>query len=55
MPGEAGPLGEDVHFKLMEACDSFIPDPGARRQAVLMSIEDVFSIEGRGTGADGDA
>jgi len=35
---------------LMEACDSFIPEPVRDvDKDFLMSIEDVFSIEGRGT------
>jgi elongation factor Tu len=36
--------------QLMEALDSFIPEPQrAADKAFLMAIEDVFSIEGRGT------
>ncbi|MBN2450185.1 MAG: elongation factor Tu [Lentisphaeria bacterium] len=36
--------------ELMEACDSFIPEPARPiDQPFLMPIEDVFSIEGRGT------
>lgn len=37
-------------FKLMEAIDSFIPEPVREiDKPFLMSIEDVFSIKGRGT------
>ena len=37
-------------FDLMEACDTFIPDPvRALDKPFLMPIEDVFSITGRGT------
>jgi elongation factor Tu len=36
--------------ELMDACDSFIPEPERDvDKAFLMPIEDVFSIEGRGT------
>ena len=36
--------------ELMEACDNYIPDPvRPLDQPFLMPIEDVFSIEGRGT------
>ncbi len=37
-------------FELMEACDSFIPEPQRDiERPFLMPIEDVFSISGRGT------
>ena len=37
-------------FELMDACDSFIPEPVRdTEKAFLMPIEDVFSISGRGT------
>jgi elongation factor Tu len=37
-------------FKLMEACDSYIPEPERDiEKPFLMPIEDVFSISGRGT------
>ena len=40
--------------KLMEALDSYIPEPERDvDKAMLMSVEDVFSIEGRGTVATG--
>ena len=44
------PEGEKSIHDLMEACDSFIPDPVRELdKPFLMSIEDVFNIEGRGT------
>jgi elongation factor Tu len=44
----------DCITKLMEALDSYIPEPvRAADKAFLMAIEDVFSIEGRGTVATG--
>ena len=40
----------DAIMKLMEALDAYIPEPQrATDQNFLMPIEDVFSIEGRGT------
>src|SRR5262249_9104315 len=46
---EAG-LGHDAVMKLMEAVDSYIPQPERPKdRPFLMPIEDVFSISGRGT------
>ncbi len=43
-------LGHDAVLKLMDAVDSFIPQPTRPiDQPFLMPIEDVFSISGRGT------
>jgi elongation factor Tu len=43
-------LGHDAVLKLMEAVDSYIPQPVRPiDQPFLMPIEDVFSISGRGT------
>jgi len=43
-------IGRDAILKLMEAVDSYIPQPDRPiDQTFLMPIEDVFSIEGRGT------
>ena len=43
-------LGHDSIIKLMEAVDSYIPQPERPKdQPFLMPIEDVFSISGRGT------
>ena len=48
--GEKGELGEPSITKLMEAVDSFIPTPTRDvEKPFLMSVEDVFSITGRGT------
>jgi elongation factor Tu len=43
-------MGHDAVLKLMEAVDSYIPQPERPiDQPFLMPIEDVFSISGRGT------
>jgi elongation factor Tu len=43
-------LGEQAILKLMEAVDSYIPQPErAIDRPFLMPVEDVFSISGRGT------
>ena len=43
-------LGENAIMKLMEAIDSYIPQPERPKdKPFLMPIEDVFSISGRGT------
>jgi elongation factor Tu len=48
--GDKGELGEAAILKLMEAVDTFIPTPTRDiEKPFLMSIEDVFSITGRGT------
>ena len=48
--GDKGELGEGAILKLMEAVDTFIPTPArATDKPFLMSVEDVFSITGRGT------
>jgi elongation factor Tu len=44
------PEGEKAIQELLDACDSFIPDPVREvDKPFLMCIEDVFNIEGRGT------
>jgi elongation factor Tu len=54
LEGEKSELGEDSIVKLMEAVDSYIPDPErAIDKPFLMPVEDVFSISGRGTVATG--
>jgi elongation factor Tu len=54
LEGEKGELGEDCIFRLMDAVDSYIPDPvRAIDKPFLMPVEDVFSISGRGTVATG--
>uniref|UniRef100_UPI000692142B elongation factor Tu n=1 Tax=Acinetobacter sp. A47 TaxID=1561217 RepID=UPI000692142B len=48
--GDAGQYGESSVIALVEALDSYIPEPErAIDKAFLMPIEDVFSISGRGT------
>ncbi|MBI1992320.1 MAG: elongation factor Tu [Candidatus Omnitrophica bacterium] len=48
--GDKGPLGEQAILKLMEAIDTYIPTPTRDvDKPFLMSVEDVFSITGRGT------
>jgi elongation factor Tu len=48
--GDQGELGEPSIVKLVDAMDSYIPQPErAIDGAFLMPIEDVFSISGRGT------
>jgi elongation factor Tu len=50
LEGDKGELGEQSIAKLLEAVDTFIPMPArAIDKTFLMSIEDVFSITGRGT------
>ena len=54
LEGEKSELGEDSINRLMDAVDSYIPDPErAIDRPFLMPIEDVFSISGRGTVATG--
>jgi elongation factor Tu len=50
LEGDDGELGSQSIDKLMEALDSYIPEPvRAIDGPFLMPIEDVFSISGRGT------
>ncbi len=54
LEGDAGELGEQSILKLMEAVDSYIPQPErAIDKPFIMPVEDVFSISGRGTVATG--
>jgi elongation factor Tu len=54
LEGDSGPLGEPAIMELMGAVDSFIPEPKRDiDRAFLMSVEDVFTISGRGTVATG--
>ncbi|CAL9224536.1 unnamed protein product [Arabidopsis halleri] len=47
-------IGRQAILKLMDAVDEYIPDPvRVLDKAFLMPIEDVFSIQGRGTVATG--
>ena len=50
LEGDKGEMGEQSIIKLVEAMDSYIPEPErAIDGAFLMPVEDVFSISGRGT------
>jgi elongation factor Tu len=54
LEGDQSEIGEPSILKLMDAVDSFIPEP--KRDVdkdFLMAVEDVFSITGRGTVATG--
>ena len=54
LEGDKGELGEQAINKLIEAVDSYIPEPvRAIDKPFLMPVEDVFSISGRGTVATG--
>jgi elongation factor Tu len=54
LEGDAGDLGSGSIEKLMEAVDSYIPEPKREiEKPFLMPVEDVFSISGRGTVATG--
>jgi len=50
LEGDKGDLGEGAIAKLMDACDSYIPEPKRDiDRPFLMPVEDVFTISGRGT------
>ncbi len=50
LEGDKSDIGEPAILKLVEALDSYIPQPvRATDKPFLMPIEDVFSISGRGT------
>jgi elongation factor Tu len=54
LEGDTGKLGQEAILKLMEAVDTYIPTPVRLvDKPFLMSVEDVFSITGRGTVATG--
>jgi elongation factor Tu len=54
LAGARGELGAQAIVKLMEAVDSYIPQPARDvDKPFLMPVEDVFSISGRGTVATG--
>jgi elongation factor Tu len=54
LEGDTSDVGEGSIMKLMEALDSYIPQPErALDKPFLMPVEDVFSISGRGTVATG--
>jgi elongation factor Tu len=50
LEGRNDAIGKEAILKLMEAVDSYIPQPARPKdKPFLMPIEDVFSISGRGT------
>ena len=50
LEGDKGPLGAEALEKLLNALDTYIPQPERETdKPFLMPIEDVFSISGRGT------
>ncbi len=50
LEGDQSELGEPAIQKLVEALDTYIPEPTRETdKPYLMPIEDIFSIEGRGT------
>jgi elongation factor Tu len=54
LEGDTGELGAQSVQKLMDAVDSYIPQPARDvDKPFLMPVEDVFSISGRGTVATG--
>lgn len=54
LEGDASDLGEESIMKLMNAVDSYIPEPTRDLdRPFLMPVEDVFTITGRGTVATG--
>ncbi len=54
LEGDKGELGEQAIMNLMNAVDSYIPQPERDvDRPFLMPVEDVFTIQGRGTVATG--
>ncbi|MBI2356316.1 MAG: elongation factor Tu [Candidatus Doudnabacteria bacterium] len=50
LEGDSSEIGEPSILKLVEALDTYIPEPVREvDKPYLMPIEDIFSIEGRGT------
>lgn len=50
LEGDTSEIGEGAIMKLMEALDTYIPEPTRDfDKPFLMPVEDVFSIKGRGT------
>ena len=50
LEGDQSEIGEPCIARLMEACDSYIPEPKRDiDKPFLMPVEDVFTISGRGT------
>jgi len=54
LEGDSGELGTQAIQQLMDAIDSYIPEPKREiDKPFLMPVEDVFTISGRGTVATG--
>jgi elongation factor Tu len=54
LEGDEGEYGEGAIMELMEAVDSYVPEPErAIDRPFLLAVEDVFTIQGRGTVATG--
>jgi elongation factor Tu len=54
LEGDEGELGEQSVLQLLEAIDTYIPEPErAIDRPFLLAVEDVFTIQGRGTVATG--
>jgi elongation factor Tu len=54
LDGDEGEMGEGAITELMEAVDSYVPEPErAVDRPFLLAVEDVFTIQGRGTVATG--
>jgi len=54
LEGDEGEYGEQAILELMEAVDSYVPEPErAVDRPFLLAVEDVFTIQGRGTVATG--
>jgi len=54
LEGDEGELGEQSVTQLMEAVDEYVPEPErATDRPFLLAVEDVFTIQGRGTVATG--
>ena len=50
LEGDQAEIGEPSIIALLDACDSFIPEPKREiDKPFLMPVEDVFTISGRGT------
>src|SRR5213596_295116 len=50
LEGDTSELGTPSVMKLLDACDTFIPEPKREiEKPFLMPVEDVFTISGRGT------
>jgi elongation factor Tu len=54
LEGDEGELGEASVLELLEAVDTYIPEPTREvDKPFLLAVEDVFTIQGRGTVATG--